>query len=184
MATVAVLVIDVQREFFCGPSASYRGDQVIAGINQLTSAARAARAPVFFVQHDGVPEEEQVVPGTEDWELHPALVRTDDDQLVRKSVGDSFHETSLADRLERLGVDRLLLCGYATEFCVDTTARRAVTLGYRTTVVSDLHTTQRRPHLAPEQIVAHHNWVWENASMSGNCVAVRPLSDVLATEFA
>jgi nicotinamidase-related amidase len=183
MAGVAVVVIDVQRAFFCGPSASYRGDEVIEGINRLTAAARAAHAPVFFVQHDGAPGDE-VATGTEDWELHPGLVRNDADLLLHKKVGDSFHETSLGDHLNRRDINRLLLCGYATELCVDTAARCAVTLGYRTTVVSDLHTTQQRPHLAPEQIVAHHNWVWASSSMSGNPVAVRPLSDVLATEFA
>ena len=183
MAGVAVMVIDVQREFFCGPSASYRGEEVIDGINRLTAAARAARAPVFFIQHDGAPGAE-VALGTEGWQLHPALLRTGDDCIMHKTVGDSFHETTLDGHLDRLGIDRLLVCGYATEFCVDTAARRAVTLGYRTTVVSDLHTTQQRPHLTPEQIVAHHNWVWANSSMAGNRVSVSPLSDVLMRELA
>ena len=182
MAGVAVMVIDVQREFFFGPAASWRGDEVVDGINRLTAATRAAGAPVFFIQHDGKPGEE-VALGSEGWQLHPALVRTDDDHIVHKRFGDSFHETSLGDDLERMGIDRLLLCGYATEFCVDTAARRAVTLGYRTTVVADLHTTQQRPHLAPQQIVAHQNWVWANSSMAGNRVAVSPLSDVVVREF-
>jgi nicotinamidase-related amidase len=111
-------------------------------------------------------------------------VRTGDDILVSKSVGDSFHETPLKAHLERLGIDRLLICGYATEYCVNTGARRAALLGYQTTVVSDIHTTQHTSDLTPEQIVAHYNHVWAHSSLSGNRISVRPLADVLATEFA
>jgi nicotinamidase-related amidase len=173
MAGVAVVVIDVQQAFFSGPNASYRGAEVIEGINRLTAAARAAGAPVFIVQHDeeGDPEVER---GSEGWQLPASLVRTGDDLLVSKSVGDSFHETPL----------KALICGYATEYCVNTGARRAALLGYQTTVVSDIHTTQHTSDLAPEQIVAHYNHVWAHSSLSGNGISVRPLADILATEFA
>jgi len=183
MPGVAVVVIDVQEAFFSGPNAAYRGVEVIDGINRLTAAARAAGAPVFIVQHDeeGDPEVEH---GSAGWQLPASLVRTGDDILVRKSVGDSFHETPLKAHLDRLGVDRLLICGYATEFCVNTGARRAALLGYRTTIVSDLHTTQHISELTPEQVVAHYNLVWTHSSLSGNRVSVRPLAEVLATELA
>lgn len=183
MTGLAVVVIDVQEAFFSGPSASYRGAEVIDGINRLTAAARAAGVPVFIVQHEkaGDPEVEY---GSEGWQLPASLVRTGEDTLVRKSVGDSFHETPLKAHLDRFGIDRLLICGYATEFCVDTGTRRAALLGYQTTVVSDLHTTQHTSHLSPEQIVAHHNRVWAHSSLQGNRVSVRPLADILATEFA
>ena len=183
MTGVAVVVIDVQHAFFSGANASYRGAEVIAGINRLTAAARAAGAPVFIIQHDEAGDEE-VEYGSEGWQLPADLVRTSDDILIRKSVGDSFHETPLKAQLDRLGIDRLVICGYATEFCIDTGTRRAALLGYRTTVVSDLHTTQQTSHLTPEQIVAHYNRVWEHSSLQGNRVSVRPLADVLATEFA
>ena len=50
--------------------------------------------------------------------------------------------------------------------------------------MSDLHTTNERTHLSAAQIVAHHQFVWENSTLSGNAVTPRPLADVLATEFA
>lgn len=183
MAGAAVVVIDVQRAFFFGLDAAYRGDEVVAGINRLTGAARAVGAPVFFVQHDGEAGDD-VEPHTDGWQLHPGFVRADADIVVNKTVGDSFHETGFADTLARLGVERLLICGYATEFCIDTTARRAAFLGYRTTVVGDLHTTQHTSALTPQQLVDHYNQVWPRSSLSGKRIAVRPLADVLAAEFA
>ncbi|RFU43983.1 isochorismatase family protein [Paraburkholderia sp. DHOC27] len=182
MAGVAVVVVDVQHAFFSGPNAAYRGDAVIDGINRLTAAARSGGVPVFIVQHEEPGDEVEY--GSEGWELPDSLVRTDDDRLLRKSVGDSFHKTSLQAQLDALGVDRLLVCGFATEYCINTSIRSAALLGYKTTVISDLHTTQAGPGLTPAQIVEHHNWVWNTSSLQGNPVTVRPLAEVLATEFA
>ncbi|MGU7776044.1 isochorismatase family protein [Burkholderia sp. MR1-5-21] len=183
MAKVAVIVVDMQRGLVQRTNPAHRLDDVVAGINRLTAAARAAGAPVCFVQHDGDADDD-IVPGTPGWDLHADLVVADGDWRVRKRFGDSFHETPLAERLDRDGIGAVLICGYATEFCVDSAARRAALLGYRTTVVSDLHTTNARAHLSAAQIVAHHHFVWENNTLSGNAVTPRPLADVLATEFA
>ncbi|ONX57124.1 hydrolase [Burkholderia cenocepacia] len=182
MADTAVIVVDMQRGLVERARPAYRLDDVVSGINRLT-AARAANAPVCFVQHDGDADDD-VVPGTPGWELHAGLVVGRDDWRVRKQASDAFHDTPLAAQLDRHGIRSVLICGYATEFCVDSAARRAALLGYRTTVVSDLHTTNERVHLSAAQIVAHHHFIWNNNSLSGNAVTPRPLADVLATEFA
>ncbi|HEX3047657.1 MAG TPA: isochorismatase family protein, partial [Bacillota bacterium] len=44
-----------------------------------------------------------------------------------------------------------------TEFCVDTTCRRAFSLGYETTLVQDAHSTFHSKVLTAPQIIAHHN---------------------------
>ena len=49
------------------------------------------------------------------------------------------------------------LCGYATEFCVDTTTRSAAAHGYHVVLASDAHTTHDKPHADAQQIRAHHN---------------------------
>ncbi|CAD6556206.1 cysteine hydrolase family protein [Paraburkholderia sabiae] len=183
MSGVAVIVIDVQQMFFSGASAAYRGDEVIEGINRLTSAARRANAPVFFVQHES-DANGPLARGSDAWQLPAGLVREQADASIYKTVGDSFHETPLADQLRQNDIDSVLICGFASEFCVNATARRAELLGLRTTIVSDLHTTQDKPHLAADKIVEHQNFVWANSSMTGKRVKVRPLADILQTEFA
>ncbi|KVM98820.1 cysteine hydrolase family protein [Burkholderia diffusa] len=183
MADTAVIVIDMQRGLVQRARPAYRLDEVVSGINRLTAAARAAHAPVCFVQHDGDADDD-IVPGTSGWELHEELIVDHADWRIRKQVSDSFQDTPLAAQLDGNGIRSVLICGYATEFCVDSAARRAALLGYRTTVVSDLHTTNERTHLSAAQIVAHHHFVWENNTLSGNFVTPRTLADVLATEFA
>lgn len=183
MARPAVVVIDVQEMFFGGPKPAYRAGEVIGGINQLTAAARRANAPVFFVQHES-DANGPLARGSDAWRSPASLVREPGDESIHKTVGDSFQGTRLAERLQRLEIDSLLLCGYATEFCVNATARRAELLGLRTTIVSDLHTTLDKAHLRADKIVEHQNYVWSNSSMTGNGVKVSALSDILQTEFA
>ncbi|AOJ79670.1 hydrolase [Burkholderia savannae] len=183
MANVAVIVVDMQRGLLQRANPAHRLDEVVAGINRLTAAARAAGAPVCFVQHDGDAADD-IVPDTPGWRLHAELVCANADWRVRKRESDAFHDTPLAAQLDAHGIDAVVICGYASEFCVDSAARRAALLGYRTTVVSDLHTTNDRAHLSAAQVIAHHNFIWRNCTFSGNGVAPRPLDDVLVTEFA
>ena len=121
--------------------------------------------------------------GSDAWQLPAGLVREQNDGAIFKTVGDSFQNTLLAEQLREKDIDSVLLCGYASEFCVNATARRAELLGLHTMVVSDLHTTHDKPHLTADKIVEHQNFVWANSSMSGRRVRVLGLADVLETEF-
>ncbi|WP_144109787.1 isochorismatase family protein [Paraburkholderia sp. BCC1886] len=182
MSRVAVIVIDVQQMFFSGPTPAFRAGDVIDGINRLTATARREDASVFFVQHES-DANGPLAHGSDAWQLPDGLVREPNDGSIFKTVGDSFQNTSLAEQLHDDGIEDVLLCGYASEFCVNATARRAELLGLRTTVVSDLHTTHSKPHLTADQIIEHQNFVWANSSMSGTRVTVLPLEDVLRTQF-
>ena len=59
-------------------------------------------------------------------------------------------------------VERLVVTGCATDYCVDTTVRSALVQGYRTVVPCDAHTTADRLHLTAEQIIAHHHAIWSD----------------------
>jgi nicotinamidase-related amidase len=181
MAGVGVIVIDMQKALLAAATRAYRVAAVADGINRLAAAARKAKAPVWFVQHAN---DDALAPNSDGWQLHPDLMLEDTDRVVGKRYGDAFHETLLLPQLERHGIDRLVMCGYASEFSVDTSARRAASLGYRATVLADLHTTRDRPHLSAQHIVEHQNYVWTNSSLAGNPILVRSLAEVLKAEFA
>ena len=84
--------------------------------------------------------------------------------MIAKTACDSFLGTTLGAELRHRGIDALVVCGAATEFCVDTTIRRAASESYRVVVAADAHTTKDRPVLTAVQIIAHHNWVWAELS--------------------
>ena len=129
----ALLVIDMQQEALVGcPDAA----GVIDRINDLSRRARAAGAPVIFIQHEGEDELERGSPG---WEIDPSLEQ-DGAHLVPKTYRDAFAETELEDLLQRLGVRRLVVTGVHSDFCVQMTTLSAVMRGFDVVLVSDAHT--------------------------------------------
>ncbi|MQR02440.1 cysteine hydrolase family protein [Glaciimonas soli] len=177
MNNTAVLVIDVQFGLISTPPEAYRWQEVRQNINALLGSARDHGFPVIFIQHDSAIGT-IVEPFSEGWQLHPDVHRCDSDQIIRKTASDAFHETPLLSSLEKLQIKRLLITGYATEFCVDTTVRRAASLGFETILVADAHTTKDRPFLQAEQIIAHHNWVLQNIASPSQPIQVKNLGEL------
>jgi nicotinamidase-related amidase len=163
----AVLVTDVQTKLFDTSPRPFEADVVVKRINHVTTLARTAGIPVFLIQHE--------VPGyldheSEGWQLQKDLVVKDSDIRVRKTTGDSFLRTNLEEKLKSLNITNLVICGYASEFCVDNTTRRAIGLGYTVQLVSDAHTTHEKKHLSAMKIREHHNLT---LSMSSTITAVQ-----------
>ncbi|HEY1034410.1 MAG TPA: cysteine hydrolase family protein [Pseudoxanthomonas sp.] len=149
---LALIVIDVQRGLF--EPAPADAEAVIERINALSAKARQAGAPVIFVQHERA---DDLIPESEGWALHPALAVEQGDYRIRKATPDSFLRTGLEEVLSFCGVEAVVLCGYATEFCVDTTTRSAAAHGYHVLLASDAHTTHDKPHADAGRIREHHN---------------------------
>ena len=155
MPATALLIIDVQQGLCEGEHDSFESPQVIARINTLSDKARAAGAPVVFIQHESTSG--YLEHGTNAWQLARGLRTEPSDLRVRKTASDSFHRTELEQVLRQHAVTDLVICGMHSEFCVDVTTRRALALGYPVVVVSDGHTTEDRAHLSAVQIIRHTN---------------------------
>ena len=149
---VALLVIDVQQGLCAGPYAAFDAQGVIARINQAIAKARAVGAMVVFVQHD---EPEGLVYGSPWWQLAEGLQALPGDHYVRKQGSSAFYQTKLDELLKAHGVQRLIVCGLQSEFCVDSTVRNALERGYPVTLVEDAHTTMDNGVLKAAQISAH-----------------------------
>jgi nicotinamidase-related amidase len=93
-------------------------------------------------------------------QLHEALIRQDDDIVIEKTLNDPFAGRSLKEALEQMTPGRVLVAGWATDFCVDATVRSAISIDHHVVVVADGHTLSGRPHLTAPIIIQHHNWVW------------------------
>jgi nicotinamidase-related amidase len=172
----ALLVIDVQRGLFESSPAPFEGEPVVQRINLLAERARSAGAPVVFIQHERA--ESPLAHGSDKWQLDRRLIVQPDDVKVRKSTPDSFLHTELAGLLAGWGAEHLVVCGYATEFCVDTTTRRAAALGFAVTIAADAHTTHDKPHASAETIRTHHNATLPNLTSFGPKIQAVPASDI------
>jgi nicotinamidase/pyrazinamidase len=162
--TTALLVIDVQNDFAdpAGNLSVAGGSGIVPKINLEIEAAKAAGAIVVYTQ-DWHPESTphfakdggiwpvHCVAGTWGAELHPDLRL--DGPIVRKgSNGEDGYSgftmrdpttgekrpTELEGILREHGVVRVVVCGLATDYCVNATALDATRLGFETHVLAHL----------------------------------------------
>jgi nicotinamidase-related amidase len=156
LKSIALLIVDMQVGNFLEPNPVYKGDELLNKVDSLIKIARSAEIPVIYVQNlggKGDPDEY----GTRGYEIHPSIKPESSDYVVQKKGPDAFHETSLREILDSKGVEKLIVSGIQTEFCVDTTCRRAFTLGYNVILVGDAHSTWDSNVLTAQQIIKHHN---------------------------
>ncbi len=153
----AVLVIDVQQALFSSAKPAYEAQAVISNINQVTAWARSNQILVIYIQHErpDTPLAYQSI----GWSLANGLEHQPTDFYIRKSSPDSFLRTNLQALLDEHAIEHLIICGYATEFCVDTTTRKAASLGYSIELVADAHTSHDKPHASAQFIREHHNTI-------------------------
>ena len=172
----ALLIIDVQHALCTGEEAAFDIGRVIERINALGSRARAAGAPVILIQHeeDGGPLQF----GTDGWQLAGDLATSPGDLRVRKRAPDSFHQTELHALLQEREVTSLVVCGLQSDFCIDSTVRRALALGYHVVLVADGHSTVDNGVLSAAQISAHHNVTLGNMKSFGPSVTAVDAGEV------
>ena len=151
---VALLVIDVQREYFDedGPAYVEHARDIVGNVNRLVDVFRAEGLPIVFVRHmhraDGSDagrmgdfsapdEEDSFVEGTERVELIPELHVLAGDDVVVKRRYSGFLGTDLEAVLHTAGVRAIAVTGLMTSFCCETTARDAHGRDYEVLFVAD-----------------------------------------------
>lgn len=134
----ALLVIDVQNEYFTGkmPIAYPHGS--IDNVVKAMETASNNQIPVIVIQHTAPqPDSKTFVKGSEGWKLHSDIEARPCDLLVEKNLPGSFTDTILESWLREKGIDTVVVVGYMTQMCCDTTARQAVHLGFKVEFLSD-----------------------------------------------
>lgn len=172
----ALLIVDAQVGVL---SSIWDSQRVVRNLVALVSKARAAGIPVVWVQHS----DDELRYGSEPWQLASDLVPTANEIVIHKSYNSSFADTELDQRLQALGISRLILAGAATNWCIRATAYAAVDRGYDLALVSDAHSTEAI-HLPDGQvipaelIVADLNTVFQWLSVPNVRTEVETTADV------
>jgi len=134
----------------------HAGEMLLTRVRDLLLQARRSGTRVFHVRHAD-PAGELLEHGTPNWQIHPSIAPHPGELIVDKRTPDSFHATTLTTDLAAADVKRLVVVGAQTEVCVDTTCRRAFTLGFDVALVSDGHSTWDNDTLTADQIIRHTN---------------------------
>jgi nicotinamidase-related amidase len=178
-AGTALLVVDVQVDVVAG---AHDRDGVVARIASLVDRARREGCPVVWVRHS----DEELVTGSEGWNIVDGLTPTPEEPVVDKRFGDAFEETDLGNVLDGLGASRLVVCGAQTEWCIRSTLHGAVARGYDAVLVSDAHTTADATHegvdLPAAAVIALTNRYWGWHSVPGRSTGAEPAAAVALTD--
>lgn len=134
----ALLVIDVQREYFEGAFPIRYPTGHLESILKVMDDARHAGVPTVVVRHHQPDPDSPVFRNHSDmWQLHDEVESRPRELLVDKQLPGAFTNTQLHDFLKQSGIETVSITGYMTQICCDTTARQAFHLGYKVEFLSD-----------------------------------------------
>lgn len=144
MSDTALLVIDIQNDYFPGGRMELEGaDAAAARAGEALKAFRAKGWPIVHVRHLSVrPGATFFIPGTEGANINSAVTPLGGEEVVEKNFPNSFRGTPLKDLLDKQGVRNLVVAGMMTHMCVDATVRQAADLGFKVTLLADACATR------------------------------------------
>ena len=150
LADSTLIMIDCQNTYTQGVMALDGVEAALDEAATLLKRARAAGIPIIHVKHDageGSPYDIRAEIG----QIVDAVAPDGDEPVIVKHFPNSFVQTDLDDQLKAASAPDLLLAGFMTHMCVNSTARGAFNLGYSPTVVASA--TATRPLPGPAGIV-------------------------------
>ena len=135
----ALLLVDVQKGFEEIEAAGARRNNpdALARIADLLGAFRAAGAPVIHIRHASTEPDSVFRPERSGYGVIDAARELAGEPLLVKQVNSAFIGTGLETLLRERSVERVVIVGATTNHCVETTARMAGNLGFRTELVRD-----------------------------------------------
>jgi len=151
--TTAIVVIDIQKGIVATPGAPHSSPAVVANCARLVETARRVGALPVLVHVGGSPDgADRLSPVVDQgwprgaslpagWsDLAPELGTDPGDIVILKRQWGAFYGTALDLHLRRRKISTIVLCGIATEYGVESTARDAYERGYEQVFAEDAMT--------------------------------------------
>lgn len=140
--STALLLIDVQKgvndtAYYGGPNGRRNNPDAEGNIISILTKWRGSDRKVAFTKHDSIEAGSPLKLSLESGQQLDGMETQAGDIVVEKSVNSGFIGTSLELELRRAGIQRLVVVGYFTNVCVETTVRMAGNMGFDTYLVHD-----------------------------------------------
>jgi nicotinamidase-related amidase len=144
MPDTALLIIDIQNDYFPGGAMQLEGADAAAGkAGKALEDFRSRGLPIIHVRHLSVrPGSTFFIPGTPGAEIHSAVKPAGGETVLEKNFPNSFRATALEAALKEKGIRNLVVAGMMTHMCVDASVRHAADLGYKVTLLGDACATR------------------------------------------
>lgn len=144
LASSTLILVDCQNTYTQGVMELEGVQAALDEAATLLDRARTAGIPVIHIQHDDGPGSLYDING-ESGAVVSRVAPRDGEPVVVKNYPNSFVHTDLEERLKSVGAQNLIIAGFMTHMCVNSTARGAFNLGYAPTVVAGATATRALP---------------------------------------
>jgi len=146
MADTALLIIDIQKDYFPGGAMELEGAEAAgAKAGEVLEKFRKESIPVFHVRHLSIrPGATFFLPGTTGVEIYDAVLPREGEIVVEKNFPNAFRGTALQNYLDKHKIKNLVVAGMMTHMCVDASVRAAADLGYKVTLLADACATRNQ----------------------------------------
>jgi nicotinamidase-related amidase len=141
----ALIMIDCQNTYRQGVMQLVNVEPALAEAGLLLARARAEGARVIHIRHDagpGSPYDVTAAIGQISDEVAPR----DGERVITKNYPNAFIKTDLEQQLRDSGISKLVLAGFMTHMCINSTARGAFNLGFEPTIVGAATATRNLPN--------------------------------------
>jgi nicotinamidase-related amidase len=159
MTNTLLLIVDVQNAI--ADKKPYLFDKVLSNIKTLLEKFRELKLPLIFIRHDdGIGSELEV--NTHGWEIVKDISPLKGERVIAKRFNSAFRETSLEKELHDMQIQKLIVIGLQTEYCIDTTIRVAFEKGFTVIIPEATNTTIDGKFLKAKDIYEHHHHLFNN----------------------
>lgn len=179
--TTALLLIDLQNDYFPGGRNPLEGSEGAARqARRLLEYFRLHELPLVHIQHVSLsPTASFFLPDTPGVQIHAEVQPLPDESVFQKHHPNSFRDTPLLEHLQRLSVERLVICGMMTHMCVDATTRAAYDFGCECLVAQDACATKALS-FAGQTVPAGQVHLAFLAALQAAYASVLPVAEILA----
>jgi nicotinamidase-related amidase len=144
----ALLIIDAQKgindlKHWGGSNGRRNNPDAEKKIQELAATWRAQKGTVIYTQHDSREAVSPLKISQPGGAFLDGLQPMPSELVIWKDVNSGFVGTNLEIELRRRGIQRLVVTGYFTNFCVETTVRMAGNLGFDTYLAHDACATSK-----------------------------------------
>ncbi|MDH6253661.1 nicotinamidase-related amidase [Chryseobacterium sp. H1D6B] len=146
LESTALLIIDVQNDYFAGGKMELSGsDKAGKNVKQLLEYFRMHHLPIIHIQHIALQKDADFfLPNTLGAEINSLVKPKENEKVITKHYPNSFRETDLLEYLQSKGIKKLVITGMMTDVCVDATVRASMDFGFTNTVIGDAVATRDR----------------------------------------
>ena len=137
----ALIMVDCQNTYRVGVMQLTGVEKAILEAKALLERARALNIPVIHIQHDGGMGSPYDLT-TDIGQISNEVAPKDGEYVITKNFPNAFVQTELDERLKALNIENIVLAGFMTHMCVNSTAHGGFNLGYKPTVVASATATR------------------------------------------